>query len=72
MKFNTTQKCQVIGILFLSAVTGVEITFFLSIFDISMVGGKGYATIATTIIFNMAIWAFATKYHTIKEHLEKE
>jgi len=72
MKLNITQKCQAIGTLFLLAVTGVEITLFLSIFDISMFGGKGYAIIATASIFNGAIWAFATEYHTIKEHLERE
>lgn len=72
MKLNITQKCRAIGSLFLLAITGVEIALFLSIFDISMFGGKGYAIITTAIIFNIAIWAFATKYQTTKEHLERE
>jgi len=73
MKLNITQKCQVIGTLFLVAVTFVEIMLFLSIFDTSMFGGKGYAIIGTVIIFNIAIWIFGIEYHAIKEHLvEKE
>lgn len=72
MKLNTTQKCQVIGTLFLSAVTGLEAALFLSVFDIYISSGRGFAVIATAYIFNISIWAFATKYQTIKEFLERK
>ncbi len=74
MKLNITQKCQIIGIgtLFLLAITAVEITLFLSIFNIDVFSGKGFAVIATAIIFNISIWAFATKYQTTKEYLERK
>ncbi len=72
MKLNITQKCQTIGILFLLAITGIEAALFLSIFNIYTFSGRGFAVIATTIIFNISIWAFATKYQTTKEYLERE
>jgi len=72
MKLNITQKCQAIGTFFLLAITGVEIASFLSIFSIYMFSGRGFTVAATTIIFNISIWAFTTKYQTIKEHLERK
>lgn len=72
MKFNITQKCQALGTFFLLVVTGIEAALFLSVFDTYTFSGRGFAVIATAVIFNIAIWKFATKYQTIKEFLERK
>lgn len=72
MKLNNTHKCQIIGAFFLLMVTGIEITMFLYIFTLCAVGGKSIAVSGTVIIFNVAIWWFATRYQTTKEYLERE
>lgn len=69
MKLNTVQKCQTVGYLFLTVATLVEIILFYNLFSISTFG-KFVAVVATSLVFNFAIWFVALKYQTLKEHLE--
>lgn len=70
MKFNTIQKCQLVGYLFLIAITIVEIILLCNILGVSATG-RIIATIAMVSIFNFSIWSFALKYQIIKRILDK-
>lgn len=70
MKFNSIQKCQLIGYLFLVAITLVEIVLFCNILNVDSIGRKIAASIII-ITFNSSVWIFALKYQTIKRALNK-
>ncbi len=72
MKLNITQKCQLVGALFLLVVTGIEITTLLYVLDLRLFGRESIGIFGTAIVFNVTVWYFATKYQTTKEYLEKE
>lgn len=70
MKFNAMQKCQLVGYLFLIAITIVEIILLCNILGVSTTG-RIIATIVMISIFNFSIWSFALKYQIIKKILDK-
>ena len=70
MKLDTPKHCKIIGFSFLGVMTIIEIILFGSLFDaFTTHWGKIVAIACTVIIFNLAIWFFALKYHETSEHV---
>lgn len=65
---NTITMCRLVGYIFLTIVTLVEILIFCVLFNIDATHwSKFLAIILIPIIFNVSIWGIAIFYHKVKE-----
>ena len=70
MKLDTPKNCKIIGTLLLGVMTCIEIVLFGSLFDAFISNwGKIVAVSCTVLVFNLAIWFFALKYHETSENI---
>ncbi len=70
MKLDTPKNCKIIGFSFLGVMTIIEIILFGSLFGAFITHwGKIIAIACTVIVFNVAIWFFALKYHETSENV---
>ncbi len=70
MKLNTPKNCKIVGASFLGVMTIIEILLFGNLFDAFTTNwGKIVAVACTVLVFNLAIWFFALKYHETSENV---
>lgn len=70
MKLDTPEHCKIIGASFLGVMTIIEFILFGSLFGAFTFNlSKIVAVACTILVFNLAIWFFALKYHETSEHV---
>jgi hypothetical protein len=70
MKLDTPKNCKIIGASFVIGLSMIEILLFGSLFGaFTTHWGKIVAVACTVLVFNLAIWYFALKYHETSENV---